>query len=167
MDVSPAESASQGIGISGLAIGWAYEEARYGQRKVIINDPDWDGPKFQTCVNASNVSKKFSLEVIASGYFLPLSTMRKLPRSIFPKPTRFSIGARRHRAFGRGFIGRFGSNSNCDLGLSVALGNRQGASAPCPLRSFGQPPAKDRRAAPTECHRQSRATQRKTRYRQP
>jgi hypothetical protein len=38
---------------------WAFGEARYGDRKALVEAEDWDGPKFQTCVNASNVAKSF------------------------------------------------------------------------------------------------------------
>src|SRR5579872_4508832 len=32
-----------------------------GERKAIVEADDWDGPAYQTCFNASNVSKKFKL----------------------------------------------------------------------------------------------------------
>lgn len=36
---------------------WAFGEARYGERKAIIDSDDWDGPAFQTCMNAALVTK--------------------------------------------------------------------------------------------------------------
>jgi N6-adenosine-specific RNA methylase IME4 len=38
---------------------WAHGEKHYGDRKAIVEADDWDGPAFQTCVNAGNVCKKF------------------------------------------------------------------------------------------------------------
>jgi hypothetical protein len=38
---------------------WAFGENRYGDRKAIVEAEDWNGPAFQTCVNAGNVCKKF------------------------------------------------------------------------------------------------------------
>lgn len=38
---------------------WAYGEHRYGDRKAIVEAPDWSGPKFQTCANAANVCRAF------------------------------------------------------------------------------------------------------------
>ena len=38
---------------------WAFGEHRYGDRKTMVAAEDWDGPAYQTCVNASNVSKRF------------------------------------------------------------------------------------------------------------
>jgi N6-adenosine-specific RNA methylase IME4 len=40
---------------------WAFGETRYGERKAIVEDQDWDGPSYQTCFNASNVAKRFEL----------------------------------------------------------------------------------------------------------
>jgi hypothetical protein len=37
---------------------WAFGEHRYGERKAIVEAEDWDGPAFQTCVNAANVCRK-------------------------------------------------------------------------------------------------------------
>jgi hypothetical protein len=36
---------------------WAYGERRYGMRKRLVDG--WDGPKFQTCMNAARVSRAF------------------------------------------------------------------------------------------------------------
>jgi hypothetical protein len=41
------------------ACWWAFGEARYGERKAIVEAEDWEGPAYQTCVNASNVAKRF------------------------------------------------------------------------------------------------------------
>ena len=38
---------------------WAFGNAKYGQRKAVVEAEDWDGPAFQTCVNASNVAQRF------------------------------------------------------------------------------------------------------------
>ena len=65
---------------------WAYGEARYGERKAIVEFEDWEGPSFQTCVNASNVAKRF--EINRRRLNLTLATMPKSPRSGPRKPTR-------------------------------------------------------------------------------
>ena len=43
------------------AIGdwWAFGEHRYGERAAIVNSDEWEGPKFQTCVNAAVVCRRF------------------------------------------------------------------------------------------------------------
>jgi N6-adenosine-specific RNA methylase IME4 len=38
---------------------WAYGEHRYGDRKAIVEAPDWTGPSYQTCANAANVCRAF------------------------------------------------------------------------------------------------------------
>jgi len=38
---------------------WAFGEARFGERKAIVETEDWGGPSYQACVDAGNVSKKF------------------------------------------------------------------------------------------------------------
>lgn len=38
---------------------WAFGVTRYGERKAIVQAEDWDGPEYQTCINASNVAQKF------------------------------------------------------------------------------------------------------------
>lgn len=39
---------------------WAFGEERYGLRKAVVESHEWKGPAFQTCVNCSNVAKKFA-----------------------------------------------------------------------------------------------------------
>jgi N6-adenosine-specific RNA methylase IME4 len=38
---------------------WAFGDARYGERKAIVEAEDWDGPSFQTCADAAFVCNKF------------------------------------------------------------------------------------------------------------
>lgn len=38
---------------------WRYGEHKYGDRKSIVESDDWDGPKFQTCVDAGTVASRF------------------------------------------------------------------------------------------------------------
>jgi hypothetical protein len=38
---------------------WAYGEARYGERKAIVETEDWEGPAYQTCREAAVVSNAF------------------------------------------------------------------------------------------------------------
>jgi N6-adenosine-specific RNA methylase IME4 len=38
---------------------WAFGEHKYGDRKALVESEEWNGPAFQTCVNAGNVCKKF------------------------------------------------------------------------------------------------------------
>ena len=38
---------------------WAFGEARYGERKALVEGDDWDGPSFATCVNAATVCGTF------------------------------------------------------------------------------------------------------------
>jgi N6-adenosine-specific RNA methylase IME4 len=39
---------------------WAFGEARYGDRKAIVEAEDWGGPSFQTCMDAGWVASKFT-----------------------------------------------------------------------------------------------------------
>jgi hypothetical protein len=43
------------------AIGdwWAFGEHRYGERAAIVNSDEWEGPKFQTCMIAATVCRRF------------------------------------------------------------------------------------------------------------
>jgi hypothetical protein len=50
---------SQALPFNIVASWWAYGEARYGERKAIVEAEDWEGPSFQACVNAANVCRKF------------------------------------------------------------------------------------------------------------
>jgi hypothetical protein len=39
---------------------WQFAEARYsGKRKAIVEAAEWNGPAYQTCVNAANVARRF------------------------------------------------------------------------------------------------------------
>ncbi len=40
---------------------WAYGESRYGDRKALVESDGWEGPAYQSCYNAANVSQKFEL----------------------------------------------------------------------------------------------------------
>jgi hypothetical protein len=43
------------------AIGdwWAFGEHRYGERAAIVKSEEWEGPAFQTCMNAAWVCRRF------------------------------------------------------------------------------------------------------------
>ena len=38
---------------------WAFGEARYGQRKAVVQAEDWEGPAYQTCMDAASVCRGF------------------------------------------------------------------------------------------------------------
>ncbi|MGH7085947.1 MAG: hypothetical protein ACREFN_13255 [Acetobacteraceae bacterium] len=38
---------------------WAFGEARYGERKAVVEAEDWDGPAYQTCRNSAAVCTAF------------------------------------------------------------------------------------------------------------
>jgi hypothetical protein len=38
---------------------WAFGEARYGERKAIVDAKGWEGPVYQTCADAAMVCRKF------------------------------------------------------------------------------------------------------------
>jgi hypothetical protein len=38
---------------------FGHSEARYGQRKAIVEAEDWEGPDFKTCANAAVVCRAF------------------------------------------------------------------------------------------------------------
>lgn len=38
---------------------WRFGERRYGERKALVESEDWDGPAFQTCMNAGQVASGF------------------------------------------------------------------------------------------------------------
>lgn len=58
---------------------WAYGSAAYGERKAVLESDDWNGPAFQTCVNASNVCKKFETNrrrlVVPFNHFAELAAL--------------------------------------------------------------------------------------------
>ncbi len=39
---------------------WVFGESRYGERKAIVENEDWQGPSFQTCMNVGSVCKAFT-----------------------------------------------------------------------------------------------------------
>jgi hypothetical protein len=39
----------------------AYGEARYGERKAIVEAEDWEGPGYETCRAAARVSRDFEM----------------------------------------------------------------------------------------------------------
>lgn len=43
------------------AIGdwWAFGEHRYGERAAIVRNDEWEGPAFQTCMNAASICRAF------------------------------------------------------------------------------------------------------------
>jgi hypothetical protein len=51
---------------------WIYGEKNYGDRKAIVDDPNWQGPSFQTCANAASVCRAFETsrrrEVLSFGH---------------------------------------------------------------------------------------------------
>jgi hypothetical protein len=36
-----------------------FGEARYGERKAIVEAEDWEGPDFKTCANAASICRSF------------------------------------------------------------------------------------------------------------
>jgi hypothetical protein len=38
---------------------WAFGEHKYSERKALVDSEGWTGPAFQTCMNTSNVCKRF------------------------------------------------------------------------------------------------------------
>ena len=38
---------------------WAFGEARYGERKAVVEADGWEGPAFKTCANAASVCESF------------------------------------------------------------------------------------------------------------
>ena len=38
---------------------WTFGEHKWGERKATVESEDWNGPAYQSCVNAGNVCKKF------------------------------------------------------------------------------------------------------------
>src|SRR3954470_10889903 len=38
---------------------WAYGEHRYGERKATVEAEDWEGPAFQTCMDAATVCRGY------------------------------------------------------------------------------------------------------------
>jgi hypothetical protein len=59
---------------------WAFGESRYGDRKALVTSDGWEGPKYQTCMDAAWVSRKFAKPLDVER--LHGTTTRKLPPSI-------------------------------------------------------------------------------------
>jgi len=38
---------------------WAFGENKYGERKAIVEADDWEGPAFQTCMNAAQIARAY------------------------------------------------------------------------------------------------------------
>jgi hypothetical protein len=66
-DLSKEEWVEAGIVLARIGAGmmwwvgdfWIYGEKKYGARKAIVDDPNWQGPSFQTCANAASVCRAF------------------------------------------------------------------------------------------------------------
>ena len=66
-DLSEDEWIDSGIVLGRIGAGvmwwvgdwWNYGENNYGDRKAIVQDPNWRGPCFQTCANAASVCRAF------------------------------------------------------------------------------------------------------------
>jgi len=66
-ELSEGEWIEAGIVLARLGAGlmwwvgdyWIYGEKNYGDRKAIVDDPNWQGPSFQTCANAASVCRAF------------------------------------------------------------------------------------------------------------
>jgi hypothetical protein len=66
-DLSEDEWIDSGIVLARVGAGvmwwvgdwWIYGENHYGDRKAIVQDPNWRGPCFQTCANAASVCRAF------------------------------------------------------------------------------------------------------------
>jgi hypothetical protein len=86
-DLSEEEWIEAGIVLARIDAGmmwwvgdyWIYGEKKYGARKAIVDDPNWQGPSFQTCANAASVCRAFE-------------TSRR--REVLPALTNPSLGRR-------------------------------------------------------------------------
>ena len=66
-DLSEDEWIEAGIILAKIGAGvtwwvgdyWIYGDKKYGDRKAIVDDPNWRGPSFQTCANAASVCRAF------------------------------------------------------------------------------------------------------------
>ena len=58
---------------------WIYGEKNYGDRKAIVDDPNWQGPSFQTCANAASVCRAFETsrrrEVLSFGHHAEVAAL--------------------------------------------------------------------------------------------
>ena len=58
---------------------WIYGEKNYGDRKAIVDDPNWQGPSFQTCANAASVCRAFETsrrrEVLTFGHHAEVAAL--------------------------------------------------------------------------------------------
>jgi hypothetical protein len=58
---------------------WIYGEKKYGDRKAIVDDPNWRGPSFQTCANAALVCRAFETsrrrEVLSFGHHAEVAAL--------------------------------------------------------------------------------------------
>ena len=61
---------------------WAYGAAHYGERQAAINDTDWIGPDFQTCMNYASVCRRFPTsrrrEVLSFAHHAEVSGLDKI-----------------------------------------------------------------------------------------
>ena len=86
-DLSEGEWIEAGIVLARLGAGlmwwvgdyWIYGEKNYGDRKAIVDDPNWQGPSFQTCANAASVCRAFETsrrrEVLSFGHHAEVAAL--------------------------------------------------------------------------------------------
>jgi hypothetical protein len=66
-DLSEGEWLEAGIVLAKIGAGmmwwigdyWIYGDKKYGGRKAIVDDPNWQGPSFKTCASAASVCRAF------------------------------------------------------------------------------------------------------------
>jgi len=72
LDVGLALGRVKGVLMWAVGDWWAFGEHRYGERAAIVKGEDWEGPKFQTCMNAASVCRRFETscrqEVVSFGF---------------------------------------------------------------------------------------------------
>jgi hypothetical protein len=58
---------------------WIYGDKKYGGRKAIVDDPNWQGPSFQTCASAASVCRAFEpsrrREVLSFGHHAEVAAL--------------------------------------------------------------------------------------------
>jgi hypothetical protein len=86
-DLSKEEWIETGIVLARIGAGmmwwvgdyWIYGEKKYGGRKAIVDDPNWQGPSFQTCANAASVCRAFETsrrrEVLSFGHHAEVAAL--------------------------------------------------------------------------------------------
>lgn len=65
---------------------WAFGGHKYGERKALVGDDDWDGPAFGTCANAASVCRAFETsrrrELLTFSHHEVLAKLRLKPELV-------------------------------------------------------------------------------------